>query len=452
VIPRSLAELTAAAMEALWVYAALAMFAQIFAGGRGPSAAILIATACSAVLITRLVRSFEVSQVALAAVGGMLSLLCIYALVRIDYLNDLALWDLAWSVDLLFSPGEALVGQSALVVGGLSVFALWVRWLILVQNKLPPEDVRSSFSIGILVYAVAVLARNDLDAGDTVIALVLPYIATGLVAIALNQQVETGRMGGLSIGGSWGLALLITLGGIFLLAGMAALVPATGLSEPLLPLWRGILIAGAVALLLMALPFVLLTELFLIVVPIESLLGDLPQPEQQARELVQSDDEGGGSDFGWVLISLRVLGGIAVVAFIVILLSSLFLYLRRRTDDEEDRESVTPTGSIVDDILSLLKGLRPGRGRPAARLPDLSQNGLALRQLYLGVVAEAEKRGAERRPSMTPGRFAPAMDTVLGLAGFGREVTQEFERVRYARAEISSGRLHELQQQWRSLH
>jgi Domain of unknown function (DUF4129) len=258
-------------------------------------------------------------------------------------------------------------------------------------------------------------------------------------------------MGGLSIGGSWGLALLITLSGIFLLAGMAALVPATGLSEPLLPLWRGILLAGAVVLLIMALPFVLLTELFLIVVPIEGLLGDLPQPEQQAQRLVESDDEGGGSNFGWVLVSMRVLGGIAVVAFILILLSSLFLYLRRRTDDEEDRESVTPAGSVIDDILSLLNGLRPRRGEPAARTPDLTENGLALRQLYLGVVAEAEKRGAERRPSTTPGRFAPAMDAVLGLAGFGREVTREFERVRYARAEISTSRLQELQQQWRGL-
>jgi hypothetical protein len=438
-------------MEAIWVFAAVAMFAQVFAGGRPPSPAILIATAVLAVLVTRLVRSFEMSEVVLAVTGGLLSLVCMYALLRIEYADDLALWDLAWLADLLSSPGDALTGQSVLVVGTLSVFALWVRWLILVQNKLPPEDVRGSFGLGIIVMAAAVLLRNDLDTGVTVVRLALPYVAVGLVAIAVNQQVETGRMGGLNLAGSWGLALLLTLAGIFILAGLAALVPATGLSEPLLPLWRGILIAGGLILLIMALPLVLITELFLILVPVEGLLGDLPQPEIQPRELVSGDDDGGGgSDYDWLFVSVRVLGGIAVGAFILVLLSSLFLYLRRRTDEDEERESVTPAGSVLQDLLSLLRGLRPARAQGAQTLPDLSREGLALRELYLGVVAEVERRGVERGESMTPRRFAPAIDSVVA-SDFGRRLTHEFELVRYARTEVPAERVSALQREWREV-
>ncbi|HET9199370.1 MAG TPA: DUF4129 domain-containing protein [Dehalococcoidia bacterium] len=449
-IPRSLAEILAGVMEAIWAFAAIAMFAQVFSGGRVPSLVTLIATVVLAVLVTRLVRSFDFREIVLAAVGGAISLLCIYGLLRIEYAHDLRFWDLGWLIDLLSSPGDALTGQSALVVGTLAVFALWVRWLILVQNKLPPEDVRGSFGIGIVVLAGAVLLRNDLDSEFTVVRLALPYVAVGLIAIAANQQVETGRLGGLSVAGSWGLALLLTLVGIFILAGLAALVPATGLSEPLLPLWRGILIAGGVLLLIMALPFVLITELFLILVPVEGLLGDLPQPEIQPEQLTSGDEEGGGSSFGWVFVSLRVLGGIALIAFVLIVLSSLFLYLRKRTEEEEEKESVAHAGNVLEDLLSLLKGLRPARSQQGDKLPDLSRDGLALRELYLGVLAETERRGAQRGGSMTPRRFAPAIDSVVS-SDFGRRLTREFELVRYGRSDITSEQVGSLQREWRQL-
>ena len=450
-IPRWLAELLAAAMEALWVFAGVAMLAQVFAGGRTPSPWILIAAAMLAVLVSRLVRSFDLNQVALAVTGGVLSLLSIYLLVRLEYPHDVAAWELGWLADFLSSPGDALSGESEVIVGALAIFAIWARWLILVQNKLQPEDVRGSFSFGLLVFALAVLVRDDLESGQTVVRLVLPYVAIGLVAIAANQQVEAGRLGGLNIFGSWGVALLATLGGIFVLAGLAALVPATGLSEPLLPLWRGILLAGGVVLLIMALPFVILTEIFLILVPIEGLLGDLPQPEIQPQQLVEGEDDSGSSSWDWFFVSLRVLGGIALVVFVLILLSSLFLYLRRRHEDDEERESVSPSGSVVADLLSLLRGLRPQRSKTPDRTPDLTPNGLALRELYLGVVAETERRGIARADSLTPRRFVPAIETTFPSAGFGSRLTDQFELVRYGRAEISGKRVADLRREWKDL-
>ena len=50
-IPRSLAEILAGVMEAIWAFAAIAMFAQVFSGGRVPSLVTLIATVVLAVLV-----------------------------------------------------------------------------------------------------------------------------------------------------------------------------------------------------------------------------------------------------------------------------------------------------------------------------------------------------------------------------------------------------------------
>ncbi|MEX2236546.1 MAG: DUF4129 domain-containing protein [Dehalococcoidia bacterium] len=442
-------ELLAAATEAIWVFALVATLSELLAHGDYPHPLTLVAAGTLAVATSRFVRLFELPELAVGLAGALLSVVIIYAILRIDYAGDLALWQVGWLPDVILRTGDALGGQSALVVGLISVLALWLRWLLLMQNGVSSEDIRGSFGLGIIVFAGAVLAREDLEAGTTIIRLVLPYLALGLVAIALNQQLETSAAR-LGLMRPWALALAATLLGLLVIVGLASLLPSTGLAEAAIPVARAILFSSGLLIAILALPLILLAELVFLFLPVEGVLGDpFPEPAQIPGEIQGEREEEGDSPATYFFVSLRVLGVIGLIILALVLIAWMFLYLRRERDEEEEREPVAPAGNLLEDVLSLLRALRPHRAPPGPAPPDLDEQAMAIRELYLRVEAEAEKRGTPRPASITPRGFAPALGTIFGH-DFSEALTGEFERARYARLPVDRRRVEELRRAWRA--
>jgi Domain of unknown function (DUF4129) len=446
-IPRWLSECITALMEAAWWFAGWAILAELFARGHAPSPWALSAAALTAIALTNLLRRLDLEKSTMAGFGAVATLVFIYLLVQAQY-GDFEFWNLGWLINLVDSPGDTVSGEAPLMLGSLSLFLFTLRWIVLIQNGLDPADVRGSFGIGIVVFTVALLVRDEIDGGNMVVRLVLPFVALGLVAMAATQQVQTGKVGGLRLVGPWGLTVLATVAAIFVIAGLAALAPVTGLSEPLLPLWRGILIAGAIFILILALPAILLAELLFILLPLEGLLGDGFPPPNEIGQLVEDENDDGGSGFGWLLLPLRVFAGILALLILLAGLVLLFLFLRRKPGEEEEREDLAPTGGVIQDLLSLLGSLRPQR-RAAPRVPDLDEAALALRALYIDVLHAAARRGAERPASITPRQFVPALAELYGRH-FCDQLTGAFEKTRYGRAKIELDEVRQLRQAWRA--
>ena len=113
-------------VEVVWYFAVASVLVAAITDGSGPSLWLLIAAAGGGFYLSRLLGLFELSPRALAAVGAITSIVGLYAILRLEYLGNLSLWELSWLGEFAAHPGDA---QGPLVLGSLLTVILALRWL-----------------------------------------------------------------------------------------------------------------------------------------------------------------------------------------------------------------------------------------------------------------------------------------------------------------------------------
>ena len=458
-----LLEPLALATEAVWYFAVASVLVAWIGEGPGPSLWVLIAAAGGGFYLARLLGLLELSQPSMSATGAVASIVGLYALLRLEYLGDLRLWELSWLGKFASHPGDA---QGPLVLGSLLTVGLALRWALLGQSTITFDSVVRSFSAGFAAIVLAAVIDIGADLDSAVGTAALPFFALGLIAIAAFHLDRTAPEASAPISRPWALTLLTTVGLLMALALLATLVVLGGLLaldwlvEGLNPgptlasvghglawLWRGVIDL----LILVLTPIAIAIEW--LIRGLRDLVG-VNDPEQEPPEPVQppggfGEEQGErGNVPGW----LRVVGWVVAGTLLTVVVGALALVIfarsrRRRDERSEWRESVWHEGSLKDDLRGLLGRLFSSRRQRSPPAPDLPPDVLAVRRLYLSILSRAADRGLGRPPARTPLEFASPLAEHFG-SQIPSEVSVAFARARYGLKPPPLDELRRLLNEW----
>ena len=386
----------------------------------------------------RWAASTEESQEPARLGGTALSVVAFYAILRLDIVGDLALWDLAWLASLV--RGEAEAGAVAETVVLLGVW-LWG----VARGGRPPEAHELATEAGagfVALVGIAALGAGS-EAPAAALWMPIPYAACALLALGLQRGggVES-RAGGSQ---SW----LLWAGGVVLVAAVIAALAAlagpsfASLGDALLWVVRGLLIAVAIVLspLIFALAFIL--EGVMNLLNFEGLREMEPRQQEPPAERDPASGEG-----TWVtVLEYATRGGVILLATAIALGLLWFAFrrlTRKRRSAGEEREEFLPDereGGFWTVISGALGRLRPGsalRGRDA------------IGRLYLAVLREAEARGLPRPPSATPNEFAPALASQFA-SHVPEEISLAYSEARYGGRAPDEERIEAMRREWEAL-
>ncbi|MEE9284231.1 MAG: DUF4129 domain-containing protein [Dehalococcoidia bacterium] len=458
-----LLEPLALATEAVWYFAVASVLVAWMVEGPGPSLWVLIAAAGGSFYLARLLGLLELSPRSMGATGAVASIVGLYAILRLEYLGDLRLWELSWLGEFASHPGNA---QGPLVMGSLLTVGLALRWALQGQSTITFDSVIRSFSAGFaaIVLAAVIDIGGDLDSAVGTAA--LPFFALGLIAIAAFHLERTAPEASAPINRPWALTLLTTVGLLMALALLATLVVlgvllALGwLVEGLNPgptlasvgqglawLWRGIVDLLILALMPLALAFEWVFQGLLGLLGVNYPELEPPEPAQPAEGFEEEQGEGGNLP-AW----LRVAGWVAAGTVLTVLVGALALVIFARLRPQRDersgwRESVWHEGSLKNDLRGLLGRLLSSRRQRSPPAPDLPPDVMAVRRLYLSVLSRAADRGLERPPARTPLEFASPLAEHFG-SQIPSEVSLAFARARYGLKPPPLDELRRLRNEW----
>ena len=440
-------------MESLWAYALVAWFVAITVGGDKPTYVGVAVVIFASFGISRALQNSELSLGILRFWGAFLSIIVFYAIVRFDYYGDLRLWDLTFLDDLFNNTSETLSAGDTAVLGIPILWAFWMRGVFRGQQSLTFDDVLRSFGIGIVIVAFASLfAGIEEDLPREVDFVAIPYIAVGLLAIALAHTSRTPDRFERGFANDW---MTFAGGGLLVLALLALLFVVIDFEmarDGLAYIGRGVgyVVAGVFYVILW--PILKVVEWgfeatrFLIDLwggtkndPIEDPQGEIgPVPEEE---------RGDSPIPGWVGTLVRVVVASGIVAALLIGTAMLFTRFRRETESDEVRESTYQEGRLASDLGEMLNsffGRFRGHGRQAAAQTE------PVRRLYFEMLDAAADRGVERRPMETPLELVPRINrTISGPVPV--EITRVFDDARYGAIAPPEAELQRLREAWDSL-
>lgn len=378
------------------------------------------------------------AQLALAGFAAVL----LYALVRIEFAGDLALWDFGWVAGFLQDPEQALSNGAEALLGTVFLGAMWVRSSLRssqeVDLDLLPRQVGVPFAAVTLFVVFGAMGDRAGEVGRAAAA----FYACAVLALAFSQLSRSGatigdvRAGGVTAALLGGTAALVALG--LLVAGvlLAWLGPVLG---P--PLGAGL----EYVLTIIVTPFAWLLEKFF------AMLFQGHDPfsnfKQTATDLTKQPNSAGNQESGWQLAGAYVVRGLALIVFAAIVGGVIWYVarLRRRMKAREQQDVVTAAaGSIGEDARALLRGLFR-RGQPEQPI-----RGAGMTRLYREVLLKAERQGLDRAPGKTPSELAPALNDQF-RDPVTDEITWAFEQARYAGREPDARTLEELRRRWGSV-
>jgi hypothetical protein len=433
--------------ESLWFFAFSSVFAAWFADAEGPPFWVTLLTAAGAFYLVRLLGRLDISLTTMRALGLGVSLLGLYALLRLAYLDNLNLWDLSWLGHFIDHPDTA---RNTVVVGSLLTFTLWLRWAMQGQNAVTFDTAVASFSVGFVLAVVAVLidvAADDFNsaADETIV----PFFAVGLLTLAVFRIGQTASdEEPTPLDRPWVFASLGMIGLMVLLAAPAWLIGSVDAGPVLEP--TGEVIAWTLdgVFRVLIVPVGLFFELMAWLV--NRVTGDnVFEPPQITEALEQTPEERESNPSFPFLIIGRFIAGLIVTGLVTALAFAIFSRLgRRQRERGELRESIWHEGSLFEDVGDLLGKLFAQRRRRSTQPPDLAADLLAVRRLYLEVLERAEDRGLERPPAKTPLEFAPPLAEHFGSMAPGK-VSRAFARARYGLKSVPSAELEQLRRKWR---
>lgn len=435
-------------MESLWYFAFASAFVAWFGDGDGPPFWPVLLAAAGGFYLLRLLGHLGMPLDFMRLLALAISSLCLYAILRLVYIDDLYLWDLSWLKAFVEHPGQT---KEEVAQGSFLICALWLRWAIQSQSTISLNTVIGSFSIGF----VAVVFGALIDIPDSISTasdeVMVPFFAVGLITMAFF------RIGGASsdatrmpMDRTWVIASLGVVALLVLLAAPAWLVGGVNADPVFEPIGHAVgwVVDGIINVL--AVPVGAFFRLMGWLV--RTLIGDaLPEQQQQQNENTEPPEpEEGNNRFRIPLLFIgRTIVGLLLVALLALIVWFVISRLGRgNRDRSEVRESVWHEGSLFEDMGDLLGQLFGRRRRRAVQPPELAADLLAVRRLYLDVLESAEDRGLERPQAKTPLEFAPPLAEHFH-SGTPREVTRAFTRARYGLKGLPPEELERLRKAWR---
>ena len=444
--------------EALWYFAIASVLAASLVEGAGPSLWTLLAAAGGGFYLARLLGRLDLSPQLLRTTGAIASIVALYAVLRLQYVGDLRLWELSWTGEFGAHPSNA---QRPLVMGSFLTVVLWLRWASRARDPLTFDSILHSFSVGFFALAMAGLVDAAGDLNSSLKEVALPFFALGLVTIAAFHLAETRPEASAPLSRPWAVALLATVGLLLALALLAMLGLLVALAasawvaggmdpEPvLLPIGQGLVWFLDRVLLVVLTPIGLLLEGLAWLLSQVARNDAIQRPEfaEQLRKVSEGNGENGSLPFS-LLVLARVMAGVFLATLVAVLALVIFgRFVRQRDDRSEWRVSVWREGSLMGDLGDLLKGLlSPRRPRPPA--PNLPPDVMAVRRLYLDVLRQAEAEGLKRPPAKTPLEFAPSLAEHF-RSQLPQQVSHAFAGARYGLKALPPEELHRLRRQWK---
>lgn len=419
-------------MESVWVYCMIAVFVAYWTDGGKPSFLATFLVVAASFSLSRLLQGSDLAVGVIRAWGVALSFLIFYAIVRADFFGDWRFWDFGFS-NHLFNATEATVrDQAAAFVGIPLLWLFWIRGVLRGQEYLGFEGVTQTFAFGLLMMLATQLLQLGIeDEPPLVRQLAVPYVAIGLLAIALAHASRSQDSFGQTFTPGW---LLAASGAIAVLGGLALAVTIFDFGGASDATGEGLRTVGLVAGRVFAIivwPFLWVTAQFFQGIQwlAIKLFGE-PNPNLFREPPAQGEEEESGPARelpAWLNLLIRTLVGGSVIGVLLLVTAILFTRYRRRPAPDEVTESTYSDGRLAADLGEMLSGLL-SRLRPNLHLHrDQSE---PVRRLYFDLLRDGVKRGVERQRAQTPLELAPRLAATYSSQTPTR-ITDVFDATRY---------------------
>ncbi len=378
---------------------------------------------------------------------GVAGLLVLYGALRLQYANDLALWDFGWVADFVLRTGTIKHLVAPVLVSSALLLATWARAAWRARGGVWLGNAPRSLAIPFALVTVALLLSAASEQAEVVTRGGVVFYGVALAALACSQLAQSGSgIGGLRSGGVTTLMLAGT--GAFAVLGVL-LVGV--LLDPLIDALTTPVAAvgGAIAWFITYAFFYpiawVLTHVVEFILGLLGSGGEPPEPQLPEAPPGTEGAEGGGDEgesaaaraARYSLAGLAIFLGVAAVAGVIFILA----ILRRRAGDDGPPDSESERiGGLGGDLRDAARNLFRRERRP-------EPGGEGAVRLYLDVLESARRAGAERANSQTAHEFAPVL-----LDALHRDVTDEitaaFEYARYAGRSPDDDALADLRRRW----
>ncbi len=430
-------------VEALWSFAAAAVFVRAVSGGDGPAPSFgaIVAIVLASFAVARWLPATRLAEAQARATGVALSVLALAVILHLEYAAADWPWHTGWAGELATHPYRALDGHRYVLAGAIALTLLWLRGLARWSAPFEAGDALASASIGFAAVALAAAVGPSARGPHPFGVVALAMFVAAFCLLELYQTADADEpLARFAARWSAGLAVVIGVAAGFALL-VAAVDPSTlGFLRP----------AGSAAG--RVLELILAYTLGLVIGGIAFLFGLIPH-HAPPRQMLQppapaARNPHGGTPFwfevvGWVAAGAGVT--VVALAFIAVIWFALRRYARRKPATGDERRSVDRDNALGEDLQALLDGLaRRFRRAGAAR----SQ--VEIRRLYHHMMQRAAADGLARPSATTPSRFAPAMDAHFG-SGVPSEITAAFVMSRYGLVSIDAASVRELRARWDGL-
>lgn len=440
-------------MEAIWVYAIVALAVALTVGGGKPTFFGVLFVTGGAFTISRLLQGSVLSLGLLRFWGATLSLLLFYAVVRIDFYGNFALWDFHWLDQLINHTHQALAKDSegsTAVIGVPLLVVFWVRGILTGQQSITFDDVLSSFAFGVVVVAGVLVVGSfvdELPGGVQYIA--VPYMAVGLLAVGLTHAARANDSASNQFMPAWMLAIGGVIGLMALIALLFVVIDFDAARDGLAFVGYGIAWVLAGVVYIVAWPVIKILEgIFWLMSFVAGGLyqNDFPEPQPLPDTPTAEPQEAGDSILpDWVRLLVRYGIAGALIMTVIVVTGVLFQRYRRLAEPDEQKESVYQEGRLTTDLGNLLGSVfGRRRGGRVARVTEPA------RRLYFDMLAAAERRGVTRAPVDTPLELAPRLEVTF-RSETPAEITGLFDDVRYGGLEPSAEEVQRLRAQLEGL-
>ncbi len=363
----------------------------------------------------------------------------VYGVLRVEFAGDLKLWDVGWVFDFLNNEPTSRDLAGPILLSSMLVAGTWARASYRANSEVDLETLPRTLAAGFGMATLLVLLGAPSERVGEVARGAAGFYAFGVLALAMSQLAMSGAtIGDARAGGVTGMLL----GGIVGVTAVSVLIFGLvfGVIGPIIgpPLSDAI---GFIFALILTPPAWLISKI------INFLLGGQGFPEITMQGLQGATEANGEKDDPSTAQKTLAFGArsLAFLLFLVLVGGPILLFwaLRKRSSRAREVDAMASgSGSVMDDLRSLLRGFGRKRGEQRNRSED------HVGRLYRDVLDEAEHEGRQRQPSETPREFAPVLADKFHTQ-VTDDITQVFVDARYAGREVPEGELERLEAEWR---
>jgi hypothetical protein len=446
----------AAILEAVWIYAGMAMFGVLTGQGGSPvswvASLVVLGTSLGvartlAIVVMPRWLPYLIQMVA----GGLV----IYLTIALQVQSGDQGFDLGW-VGSLFSDTVPVNYPFSVALAGAFGALLWWRGGRLGSVEYPVEHLSGNFRFGFMVLGLAAVVDVLHPADLKIFPVMFVFFASGLTGLSLGHLLPSSTE---TAGQRTWPRVIGAVVGTVMVAGLLSSLLARGLltfvSTPAVLLLKAIATA---ILYVVVFPLVFIIDILLRVFfgLLHRIFGE-PEPlevnrGEAVRDAIRQfgEDAADGGPLAILQFIEWTLLAVVVLAALYFLARAFRRRVRRYGNDREGmRESLSEEVDPAYDLARLLFNLLPDRLRKRRtehrlRLPDDDSDIVDVFRVYFGMLTLAEDRGRPRLRSQTPTEYQSSLETVFP-GSVVRRVTAAFNRACYGhqpstRAEIDEMR------------